>query len=70
MAKPSERGRVQGIGDLLTTTTVAIASLTAGAVHSQYGWQMMSQLAILPVSIVVLGLLWLGIVRRRDAALS
>ena len=70
VAKPSERGRVQGIGDLLTTTTVAIASLTAGAVHSQYGWQMMSQLAILPVSIVVLGLLWLGFVRRRDAALT
>jgi len=30
----------------------------------------MGQLAILPVSVVVLGLLWLGIMRRSDAALS
>ena len=64
VAEPIERGRVQGFGDLMTTTTVAIASLTAGAVHSQYGWEMMSQVAILPVGVVVLALLWLAITQR------
>jgi hypothetical protein len=61
---------VQGFGDLMTTTTVAIASLTAGAVHSQYGWEMMSQVAILPVGVVILALLWMAITQRRHGALN
>jgi MFS family permease len=70
VAEPVERGRVQGFGDLMTTTTVAIASLTAGAVHSQYGWEMMSQVAILPVGVVILALLWMAITQRRHGALN
>ena len=37
VAQPEERGRVQGIADLMTTATVAIASLTAGGCIASLG---------------------------------
>ena len=37
VAEPAERGRVQGLADLMTTTTVAFASLSAGA-FAQPAW--------------------------------
>ena len=58
-AKPEERGRVQGIADLMTTTSVAIASLTAGVLHSQFGWEVMVLSALVPVLIVAILLIWL-----------
>ncbi|MDC1383932.1 MFS transporter [Candidatus Puniceispirillum sp.] len=59
VAKPEERGRVQGIADLMTTTSVAIASLTAGVLHSQFGWEVMVLSALVPVLIVAILLIWL-----------
>ena len=61
VAEPAERGRVQGLADLATTTTVAFASLSAGALHSQLGWQMVSLAAIPPVIVVMVALVWLKI---------
>ena len=58
-ANPEERGRVQGIADLMTTTSVAIASLTAGVLHSQFGWEVMVLSALVPVLIVAVLLGWL-----------
>ena len=46
VAEPVERGRVQGFADLVTMTTVAVASLFAGAIHSQLGWQALSLAAL------------------------
>ena len=66
VAEPEERGRVQGLADLVTMTTVAVASLSAGAIHSQLGWQAVSLAALGPVLIVVLALGWLGIASRRQ----
>ena len=64
VAEPDERGRVQGLADLVTMTTVAVASLSAGAIHSQLGWQAVSLAALGPVMIVVLALGWLAIASR------
>ena len=47
-------------------TTVAVASLSAGAIHSQLGWQAVGLAALGPVLIVVLALGWLGIASRRQ----
>ena len=58
-ADPEERGRVQGIADLMTTTSVAIASLTAGVLHSQFGWEVMVLSALVPVLAVAVLLVWL-----------
>ncbi len=67
VAEPEERGRVQGFADLTTMTTVAMASLSAGAIHSQLGWDAVSLAALVPVIILVMALAWLGVMQRRDA---
>ena len=59
VAEPEERGRVQGIADLMTTATVAFASLTAGILHSQFGWEVMVLSALGPVLIIAASVLWL-----------
>ena len=41
VATSEERGRVQGVADLATTSLVAMASLTAGGLHSQFGWDVL-----------------------------
>ena len=66
VAEPEERGRVQGLADLVTMTTVAVASLSAGALHSQLGWDAVSLAALGPVTILVLALVWLGVVQHRQ----
>jgi MFS family permease len=68
VANPEERGRVQGIADLVTTTSVATASLAAGALHSQFGWEVMVLSALGPVMIIALALAWLGMVHRSEHA--
>ena len=45
----------------MTMTTVAAASLPAGAFHSQLGWQAVSLAALGPVLIVSMLLIWLGL---------
>jgi len=48
-------------------TTVAIASLSAGVIHSQLGWDAVSLAALVPVTILVIALVWLGLAQRRQA---
>ncbi|MEC8269066.1 MAG: MFS transporter [Pseudomonadota bacterium] len=66
VAEPEERGRVQGLADLVTMTTVAAASLSAGAIHSQLGWQAVSLAALGPVLIVSMSLIWLGLSSQKQ----
>jgi predicted MFS family arabinose efflux permease len=65
VASPEERGRVQGFSDLVLTSIVAASSLTAGVLHSQMGWQAMILAASVPISIIAIGLVWLGIHSHR-----
>lgn len=59
VANPEERGRVQGVADLTMTILVASASLIAGAVHSQLGWEVMVLAASLPVFLLMCSVVWL-----------
>ncbi|MBT6566105.1 MAG: MFS transporter [Candidatus Puniceispirillum sp.] len=59
VANPEERGRVQGVADLTMTILVASASLVAGVVHSQLGWEMMVMAATLPVFCLMCIVGWL-----------
>ena len=52
LAKPAERGRVQGIADLIIFAAVALASLSAGALHSFIGWTGLVLLCLLPVLLI------------------
>ena len=64
VATAKERGRVQGVADLATTSLVAMASLTAGVLHSQFGWVILILVGCVPVVILTCGLVWLGFYQR------
>ena len=49
----------------MVMTTVAAASLSAGAIHSQLGWQALSLAALGPITLVAVALGWLGLLTRR-----
>ncbi|MGB1871228.1 MAG: hypothetical protein ACPHQ8_01265, partial [Candidatus Puniceispirillaceae bacterium] len=66
VAEPEERGRVQGLADLVTMTTVAAASLSAGAIHSQLGWDSVGMAALVPVTVLAIALVWLGMAQRQQ----
>jgi len=56
---PSERGKVQGVNDLLVFALVAVGSLLAGTLFYSLGWAGLN-LAMLPfVALVGVALLWL-----------
>jgi len=58
--RPSEKARTQASNDFAVFTTVTLASLSAGALQHQFGWEMVNVgvlplLAMIWVAIVVLG---------------
>ena len=67
VATAEERGRVQGVADLATTSLVAMASLTAGGLHSQFGWDVLILAGCVLIGILACGLGWLGVHQRRIA---
>ena len=64
VATAEERGRVQGVADLATTSLVAMASLTAGGLHSEFGWDVLIFAGCVPIVILACGLSWLGFYQR------
>ena len=52
LAEPAERGRVQGTADLIIFSAVALASLSAGALHSFVGWSGLVLVCLLPVALI------------------
>jgi MFS family permease len=60
VATAEERGRVQGAADLAITSLVAFASLTAGGLHSQFGWDVMVLSGFVPIGILACALVWFG----------
>ena len=58
--RPGERAKVQGINDFVVFGTVTVASLSAGALHSNLGWAAVN-LGVLPLlTVVVASALWLA----------
>lgn len=66
--RPSEKGKVQGFHDLVLFSSVAFASLMAGATYNAWGWEMLNWV-VFPVCFVCLAAL--GVVafsRKRTVA--
>ena len=62
--KPEERNKAQAMNDFIIFTTVAIASLTAGALQHNFGWQIVN-LGVVPlIGIILVSIVWLGIKSR------
>ena len=56
VAKAEEKGRVQGLADLATTSLVALASLSASGLHSHFGWNILNLAGCVPFVILTCGL--------------
>ncbi|MEX2649533.1 MAG: MFS transporter [Alphaproteobacteria bacterium] len=62
--RPEERAKVQGFNDFMIFGTVALASLSSGALHDRFGWLAVN-LGVLPlIGLTLLATLWL-MARRR-----
>ncbi|RFA25551.1 MFS transporter [Alkalilimnicola ehrlichii] len=55
----AERGKVQGINDLVIFSLVAVGSLMAGALLHHLGWEALNLVMLLPILLVALATLWL-----------
>ena len=63
--KPIERSKTQALNDFIIFTTVTIASLTAGVLQHNYGWEVVN-LGVIPIIIIImLSILWLA-TKRKD----
>jgi len=62
--RPSEKGKVQGFHDLVLFSTVAFASLMAGATYNAWGWNMLNWI-VFPVCFVCIAALAVVTYSRR-----
>jgi MFS family permease len=67
IAAPRERAKVQGVADFIITFWIATASLSAGAMHYLFGWQLMSKLVMIPI-VITLGMIVLMVMTEKRAA--
>ncbi len=65
---PAEKARTQGLNDMIVFTTMAVSSLSSGALVSTAGWETMNAAALPVVAAIAAAALWLGWRRRRHPA--
>ena len=57
--RPEERAKAQASNDFLISTSVALASFSAGAVQNRLGWETANWIVLPGLTLVVLALAWL-----------
>ena len=62
---PVERAKVQGVNDAAIFVTMVMSSLSAGALFTLQGWQIMNMLAIPFLLVAGAAMGWLALARRR-----
>jgi len=67
--RPEERAKAQALNDFVIFTTVALSSLSAGALQNNYGWRVVN-LGLIPLLVVILTVIIWGKSRRRTEAIS
>jgi MFS family permease len=66
--RPVEKARTQGLNDLIVFTTMAVSSLSSGALVSTSGWETMNAAALPIIALIAAAALWLMWHRRRRTA--
>jgi MFS family permease len=64
----AEKPKVQALNDSLVFTTVTLASLSAGALQHSFGWQAVNQGVLLPVTAILIAVMWLKLRTERATA--
>jgi len=64
---PVERARTQGINDFILFATMAVSSVSSGALVSTAGWETMNEAALPVLALIGAGALWLARIRRRGS---
>lgn len=67
---PSEKSKAQGLNDTFIFATLTVTSFASGAMVDHFGWQPINFYALFPVSIVLLGLVWLVISSGRKISIQ
>jgi predicted MFS family arabinose efflux permease len=65
--RPDERGKVQGLNDVLVMGLVAMGALGSGKIMAEAGWATVNIAALVPVALAALALLWLTLKSRQMA---
>jgi len=65
---PVEKARTQGLNDLIVFTTMAVSSLSSGALVSTTGWETMNAAALPIIALIAAAALWLAWRRQRRTA--
>jgi MFS family permease len=65
---PAEKARTQGLNDMIVFTTMAVSSVSSGALVSTAGWDTMNAAALPVVALIASAALWLAWQRRQRAA--
>lgn len=60
----SERFKTQALNDFIVFSMVSIASLSAGILHHQLGWQFVNYMAIPAIIVILISLIWLYRINR------
>jgi len=55
----AERGKVQGVNDLVIFAMVTVGSLMSGTLLHHLGWETMNLLMLAPIGVVALLILWM-----------
>lgn len=63
----AERGKVQGVNDLIIFSLVAVGSLLAGTMLHHFGWTIVNLAMLPPIALVIAATLWLRGVRDGSA---
>ncbi len=61
---PSEKGKVQGLHDLILFGSVAFGSLMSGAVYNAWGWDMLNWIIFPVTALCLAALAWLALSAR------
>lgn len=63
-----ERFKVQGLNDFIVYGMMSVSSLSSGVLLQQFGWESVNTAVLLPMVLVGIVVVWVRILRNREAA--